>query len=728
MNVGGSGGGRGDHVVDSEAETALKLVQYQNRALRDRLRSTAAENERLHEMLKQYRAQHMDGVSRQVTGVRASAASTQPVQVEGNGVVLVNQLPKDDAEQTIPALKTTKSPKMNTPHEDDDGAKERVFQLQERIATYEKEMERQRASIRQLEMQLENNMTSYEKDAQYLKEEYERRVQALEKELEDVKGTDIGRPLESASHIEGEDHVTSDDTVERLKNELDSVMVEKESALSRAHLLQASLDEAGRLQEDLQEEKKQLEAILVDKDERIQRMELDLEDIKCQANLDLEHVREESEWLKHGAEELQLQLDAAQRRDSVTQSTLISYQKKIQELEDALKTIQSHSEKESLQSAVVEAEPCIKCVEYDELVKARDTAIQEASKAIQRAIGSETALGELKREFESYKSERDEELKMHEQRYMSRYEDMKLQLCDSHKEIEQGTRQLELIKKEHNNELEKFKNSNRELQTTLQQERSQFETYRQTCEEKIAHVEREYKERSIEVDTLKNMVEVLKRKEVLKKKEMQEEPTTSVAMEQDVSQVPDTTNLPSSDTRPTIVMKKEPEEIVPDLPLSAHEVRGLKAMDSNKISEASPPDSLPGSILHKSQDALIKELQEQIRLLQISLDDSERTHELRDTSFQVLKNELAEIKRSEQRASIDIDYLKAVMVESFACGELDAKSPIFAVMSRLLKFSPEDIEKVEKAAKERDEYTLMNTASTVFTTWTDKLSDIVTYK
>ena len=44
-------------MIDTEQhEEALRIVQYQNKALRDRLRSTAAENERLHEMLKEYRA------------------------------------------------------------------------------------------------------------------------------------------------------------------------------------------------------------------------------------------------------------------------------------------------------------------------------------------------------------------------------------------------------------------------------------------------------------------------------------------------------------------------------------------------------------------------------------------------------------------------------------------------------------------------------------------------
>ena len=62
--------------IDAEQrEEALRIVQYQNKALRDRLRSTAAENERLHEMLKEYRASSTDVSSSPTAAAGATAAT-----------------------------------------------------------------------------------------------------------------------------------------------------------------------------------------------------------------------------------------------------------------------------------------------------------------------------------------------------------------------------------------------------------------------------------------------------------------------------------------------------------------------------------------------------------------------------------------------------------------------------------------------------------------------------
>ena len=64
--------------IDAEQhEEALRIVQYQNKALRDRLRSTAAENERLHEMLKEYRASSTDVSSSPTTAAATTNAAAE---------------------------------------------------------------------------------------------------------------------------------------------------------------------------------------------------------------------------------------------------------------------------------------------------------------------------------------------------------------------------------------------------------------------------------------------------------------------------------------------------------------------------------------------------------------------------------------------------------------------------------------------------------------------------
>ena len=54
------------------------------------------------------------------------------------------------------------------------------------------------------------------------------------------------------------------------------------------------------------------------------------------------------------------------------------------------------------------------------------------------------------------------------------------------------------------------------------------------------------------------------------------------------------------------------------------------------------------------------------------------------------KDEIAEMNRKVHRGGLDVEYLKAVLVAGFEAGELPVSSQLFAVLSRLLSFSPED--------------------------------------
>merc|ERR1711977_90659 len=82
--------------------------------------------------------------------------------------------------------------------------------------------------------------------------------------------------------------------------------------------------------------------------------------------------------------------------------------------------------------------------------------------------------------------------------------------------------------------------------------------------------------------------------------------------------------------------------------------------------------------------------------LQQALEDSERTHQLRTKSEQVLKEEIYEMQRSEKRGKVDLNYLKNVVLKGFESGELSPNSSLTTVLSRLLEFSPEDLAKIPK--------------------------------
>ena len=62
----------------------------------------------------------------------------------------------------------------------------------------------------------------------------------------------------------------------------------------------------------------------------------------------------------------------------------------------------------------------------------------------------------------------------------------------------------------------------------------------------------------------------------------------------------------------------------------------------------------------------------------------------RDRAQQVAKDEIAEMNRKVHRGGLDVEYLKAVLVDGFEAGELPVSSQLYPVLSRLLSFSPDD--------------------------------------
>jgi hypothetical protein len=95
-------------------------------------------------------------------------------------------------------------------------------------------------------------------------------------------------------------------------------------------------------------------------------------------------------------------------------------------------------------------------------------------------------------------------------------------------------------------------------------------------------------------------------------------------------------------------------------------------------------------------NAKLEESNKLILFLQNSLEDSERTHDLRDKSEQVLKEEIYEMQRAEKRGKVDLTYVKNVVLKGFESGELSPHSPLLSVLSRLLEFSPEELGRIPK--------------------------------
>ena len=69
----------------------------------------------------------------------------------------------------------------------------------------------------------------------------------------------------------------------------------------------------------------------------------------------------------------------------------------------------------------------------------------------------------------------------------------------------------------------------------------------------------------------------------------------------------------------------------------------------------------------------------------------------RDKAAEVLKEEVAMLHRSDARGSVNVDYVKNVLLNGFESGELSSNSSLVPVLSRLLHFSPAEIQRVKQA-------------------------------
>lgn len=94
-----------------------------------------------------------------------------------------------------------------------------------------------------------------------------------------------------------------------------------------------------------------------------------------------------------------------------------------------------------------------------------------------------------------------------------------------------------------------------------------------------------------------------------------------------------------------------------------------------------------------------------------ALEDSEKTHMLRNTTADLLKQEIAELRRNMSASSVDTVYLKAVLVNAFECGELPSTSPVLTLVSRLLHFSPDEVDRCHRG-KRRNKSSLMGAGLT----------------
>lgn len=81
----------------------------------------------------------------------------------------------------------------------------------------------------------------------------------------------------------------------------------------------------------------------------------------------------------------------------------------------------------------------------------------------------------------------------------------------------------------------------------------------------------------------------------------------------------------------------------------------------------------------------------------------------RDTAAEVLKEEVAMLRRSDARGSVDVDYVKNVVLNGFESGELSSDSSMLPVLARLLHFSSSELQRIKTSKPAAMKRTLSRT-------------------
>ncbi|GAX78287.1 hypothetical protein CEUSTIGMA_g5729.t1 [Chlamydomonas eustigma] len=94
------------------------------------------------------------------------------------------------------------------------------------------------------------------------------------------------------------------------------------------------------------------------------------------------------------------------------------------------------------------------------------------------------------------------------------------------------------------------------------------------------------------------------------------------------------------------------------------------------------------------QQHVLLALKKQVEEFRAAYEESERTHRLRDQSDTALKEEVAKQKALAQLSDADMVYLRGVLVSAFESGAISKEGPMFMVLSRLLKLTPQELARI----------------------------------
>ena len=98
------------------------------------------------------------------------------------------------------------------------------------------------------------------------------------------------------------------------------------------------------------------------------------------------------------------------------------------------------------------------------------------------------------------------------------------------------------------------------------------------------------------------------------------------------------------------------------------------------------------------QEHILRVKEDELKSLQEQLEESDRTHELRNKAHDILKSEIAMLTRQKKREEVDLAYLKNVIVKYM---ETEEHERLLPVLTMLLQITPDEVSKVEEARRKR---------------------------
>jgi chromosome segregation ATPase len=161
----------------------------------------------------------------------------------------------------------------------------------------------------------------------------------------------------------------------------------------------------------------------------------------------------------------------------------------------------------------------------------------------------------------------------------------------------------------------------------------------------------------------------------------------------------------SESTTTTPHISHSPSPTLDSTPLKSHHGAPPASSEPQQSMPASAPVSPSGPLLllhtanlQSMKEVEVQSLRQRVALLEHENGELERTAQLHEAQERALKEQIRELDRSKTRETVNVDYLKNVVVKYMETEEHDRLVPVIAT---LLHLTPEEIARINDARRRR---------------------------